>query len=75
MAASHGDREDAPQPAGPTGRGRRAMSDKQSGSKTYARPAVFLVGLGFLSTGLGSYASGTDHGSEAIGAVPPLLLC
>jgi hypothetical protein len=53
------------------------MSDKQSGSKTkwYARPAVFLVGLGFVSTGLGSFASGTDHVAEAIGAVPPLLLC
>jgi hypothetical protein len=36
------------------------MSNKQSGSKTkwYARPAVFLVGLGFLSVGLGHMLRG-----------------
>jgi hypothetical protein len=52
------------------------MTNEQSGSKTkwYARPAVFLVGLGFLSVGLGHMLRGRPR-IKATGAVPPLLLC
>jgi phage gp37-like protein len=61
------------------------MSNSQSGSKTkwYARPAVFLVGLGFLSVGLGhmlrgqathqSYWSGAAFAPVLIGAMAMYL--
>jgi hypothetical protein len=50
------------------------MSKKQSGSKTkwYARPAVFLVGLGFLSVGLGHMLRGQTR-YQSYWALPPLL--
>jgi hypothetical protein len=55
------------------------MSNEQSGSKTkwYARPAVFLVGLGFLSLGLGYILRGqTTYRSYWGGAAfaPVLIL-
>ena len=54
------------------------MSDRQSGSRTkwYARPAVFLVGLGFLSVALGHMLRGqaTYQSYWSSAAFAPVLI-